>query len=301
MAEAAARVCFAYLRNQHGMRTRRPLPRYLTRTAIFLAASPFVPFLEASMGPLRVLLSTSDRTIARSVFAAGDWDPLLVGTVFEALDQLGYRYRERTFVEVGANFGVYALPAVAQYGFARAVAFEPEPDAFALLTRNIERNALGHRVRAFQRALSANPGELVLTRAVDNAGDNRITAEGEQQAGHRASVAVPASTFDHEVAAGSLALDEIGLVWLDVQGHEFDVLVGAKTLLASSVPVVVEYTTSMMAPANRRLLNELIADNYRALVDLGWSALTNRIRFQPAWAIHDLAPGRAADTDLLLL
>ena len=299
-------MTFAYVRDQHGLRRRRPLPRYLARTAFFLAAAPWLPRVEARMGPLRVELSTSDRTMSRSVFAAGDWDPLLVGTVFAALDRWGHHYRGRTFVEIGANFGVYSLPAVAEYGFSSALAYEPEPDAYGLLARNVERNGLNGRVRPVQAALSRQPGQLLLNRGRGNAGDNRIVGQlaagAAAQEARGAQVAVRATTFDDEVSAGTVDLDEVGLVWLDVQGHEVDVLAGATSLLRSSVPLVMEYSTSMMSAAARAELDELVADNFRALVDLGWCALTNRLCFQPAGAIRELAPaGRALETDLLLL
>jgi FkbM family methyltransferase len=295
-------VSFAYLRDQHGLRTRRPLPRYIARTAFFLAAAPLVPTLEAQMGGLRVVLNTSDRTMARSVFAAGDWDPLLVGTVFEALDAWGHAYRGRTFLEVGANFGVYSLPAVSEYGFARALAYEPEPTAFALLRRNIRRNGLDDRVEAVQAALSRRAGELLLSRGRGNAGDNRVVRQGAAAEQRSEIVRVSATTFDEEVAAGAIRLDDVGLVWLDVQGHETDVLAGATALLQSDIPVVLEYSTSMMDEAARAELHRLVIGSFRALVDLGWSALTNRLRFQPASAVHELVTsGRPMETDLLLL
>ena len=300
LLEAAARVAFAYLRDQYGLRRRRPLPRYLARTALFLASAPLRPTLEADMSGLRVTLNTADRTMARSVFAAGDWDPLLVGTVFRALDDWGHQYRGRTLVEIGANFGVYSLPAVAEYGFARAVAYEPEPTAFGLLAHNITRNGLDDRVQAVQAAMSRQEGELTLSRGAGNAGDNRIV--GGDLGTRRRPVSVRGTTFDAEVAAGAIRLDDVGLVWIDVQGHETEVLAGARSLFAAQVPVVVEYSSAMMSDEQRDTLSGLIADNYLALVDLGWSALTDRVRFQPAWAIHELArPGRPLETDLLLL
>ena len=61
----------------------------------------------------------------------------MVGVVFDALDAYGSPYRGKTFLEVGANFGVYSLPAVAQRGFAHAIAYEPDPGSFGLLQRNI--------------------------------------------------------------------------------------------------------------------------------------------------------------------
>jgi FkbM family methyltransferase len=255
------------------------------------------------MGGLNVLVSTADRTIARSVYTSGDWDPLLVGTTFRALDAFGEPYRGRTFLDVGANIGVYALPAVSELGFARSVAYEPDPASFALLEMNIERNDLGDRVAAFNAALSDHAGELTLRLGNQNAGDNRIVGQADAGAAPRSNtVTVPAFTFDEEVAAGRIPLDDLGLVWLDVQGHEREVLLGGRTLLESNTPLVMEYATEMMDAATRRDLDEMIADCFDVMVDIGWCTLTDRLRYQPASAVRRLPhDGRQIETDLLLL
>ncbi|MEP7158258.1 MAG: FkbM family methyltransferase [Chloroflexota bacterium] len=296
---AFGRVCFAWLRNQYGMRDLRPLGVYLTRTADFLGLARSQPVVEAAMGSLSVLVSTADRTIARSVYTSGDWDPLVVGTCFRALDEFGSPFRGSTFLEIGANFGVYSLRAVADYGFARAVAYEPDPQSFQLLEQNISRNGLADRVSAHHAALSSTPGELTLQLGSRNAGDNRITAS---IAGDGETVRVPARTLDDDVAAGHLDPADIGLAWLDVQGHEYEVLLGADSLLESNAALVVEYDTGFMDEATRLGLERLLAAHYDVMVDLGWCALTNRVRFQPAAAVARLAAdGRHVETDLLLL
>lgn len=297
--EAVARVAFAWVRNQHGLRDRRPLPAFVRRTLMFLSLVRRQPTVATEMAGLTVEVSTRDTTIARSVYASGDWDPLLVGAVFDALDEYGSPYRGRTFLEIGANFGVYSLPAVARHGFARAIAYEPDPHSFALLSRNIARNGLHSRVSAHNAALSDAPGELTLELGRFNAGDNRVVEPGGAA---QNSVTVPARTFDDEVAAGNIPLEDLALVWLDVQGHEPEVLAGARSMLEARIPLVVEYSTVMLSPAARLDLDDLLARTYDVLVDLGWSALTNRLRFQPSWAVRRLAgDGRAVETDLLLL
>jgi FkbM family methyltransferase len=305
MFEAAARVCFAYARNQYGLRDKRPVGVWLKRTLDFLSLADKQPEVEAQMGSLKVLVSTADRTIARSVFTSGDWDPLLVGTVFSALAELGISYRGSTFLEVGANFGVYALPAVAEHGFGRAIAYEPDPASFNLLERNIARNGLNERVAAYNAALSSAPGELTLRLGSFNAGDNRIvgSAKSAGASDHRSStVRVPARTLDGEVAAGRIVPTELGLIWLDVQGHEFEVLAGGLSVLESPAALVVEYSTAMMDDESRRGLEGLIARHYDVMVDLGWSSLTGKVRFQPASTVTELAAdGRAVETDLLLV
>ena len=298
--EAAARVAFAWLRNRFGIRKRRPLRRFAARTVRFFSLGLRQPVVETRLGSLNVLVSTADRTIARSVYTAGDWDPLLVGTVFRALDTFGADYRGKTFLEVGANFGVYCLPAVAEYGFTRAIAYEPDPGAFELLRRNIARNGLGDRVTAHHAALSSQPGELMLSLGGYNAGDNRIVVGSDPQ--DRRLVSVPARTLDEEAVTGHVSPSELGLVWLDVQGHEYEVLRGAGSVLDAATPIVLEYCTAMMDETTRQGLGRLIADKFDVMVDVGWCALTDRLRFQPATAVRSLAAGgRAVETDLLLL
>ena len=300
--EAGARLALGYLRNQYGLRERRPLGPFLARNIDFLRMAGRLPTVEAEMDGLRVLVSTSDRTIARSVYASGDWDPQLVGVVFDALRAFGWHWHGSTFLEIGANFGVYSLPAVASYGFARAVAYEPDPASFALLTENIARNDLGERVSAHHAALSAAPGELTLQLGTFNAGDNRIVVPGTAASPSGATVRVPARTLDGEMAGGAVRVDDLGLVWLDVQGHEADVLDGATALLRAGVPLVVEFATAMMSRPDRARLEEHLAESYAVMVDLGWCALTGRLRFQPASAVRKLAAdGRAVETDLLML
>jgi FkbM family methyltransferase len=301
LIEAGARLAFAYARNQHGLRDKRPLTRFVARNLDFLAAGRRRRHVQAEMAGLQVLLPTSDRTIARSVYASGDWDPLLAGSVFDALERFGHQHEGTVLLEIGANFGVYSLPAVSQFGFARAVAYEPDPGSFALLEHNIERNGLGDRVVAHHAALSAQPGELTLSLGTGNAGDNRIVeTDGDSR---RFKVKVPARTFDDEVAAGRIPLDELGLVWLDVQGHEGEVLAGASSLLSSKVPLVMEYSAGMMDDAAVARLNDVIATRFDVMVDLSWCALVDRLRFQPTSAIHTFAGirGRTVETDLLLL
>ena len=300
MVEAGARMAFGYARNMYGLRDKRPPAKFLARTWHFLASARERRHVEAEMSGLRVLLPTADRTIARSVYASGDWDPLLVGTAFDALHAFGHQHEGTVVLEVGANFGVYSLPAVAEFGFARAIAYEPDPHAFALLAENIERNGLRGSVSAHHAALSGAAGELTLSLGESNAGDNRVVADDVHS--RRATVRVAARTFDDEVRAGNIPLDGLGLVWLDVQGHEGAVLEGATSLLHSRVPIVMEYATALLDEQVRHRLDELIVSSFDVFVDLGWCALTDRMRFQPISAIARLGRGRLnLETDLLLL
>jgi FkbM family methyltransferase len=71
------------------------------------------------------------------------------------------------------------------------VAFEPDPDNFALLRRNVELNGYGN-VELVNAAVSDRPGRCRLYRSGDNAGDHRLNAAPED----RPSVEVEVVTVD---------------------------------------------------------------------------------------------------------
>src|SRR5581483_12346161 len=139
-------------------------------------------------------------------------------------------------VDVGANIGTVCIPALLRGYFQGALAVEPEAKNFRLLTRNVSANHLAGRVMLFQRAISNAPGVLTMTISADNFGDHRIAS-----AGHGA-ISVVATTMDAMLSEAQLSPESVGLVWVDVQGHEFQVLQGSETLIQAGVPFVVEFS-----------------------------------------------------------
>ena len=57
-----------------------------------------------------------------------------------------------TFMDIGANIGLTTIP-IAQNPLVRCLAFEPEPDNFRFLQRNVARNAPDGKVEFHQVAL----------------------------------------------------------------------------------------------------------------------------------------------------
>jgi FkbM family methyltransferase len=131
-------------------------------------------------------------------------------------------------VDVGANVGVYTLRQALRG--ARVYAFEPDPDAFRRLERNVAANRPPGHVEIFGLALGASPGRASLARS----GATVLTrvlpdAEGE----------VDVATLDQVV--GRLGLSAVDLLKLDVEGSEAEVLRGGIEALAVTRRVVMEY------------------------------------------------------------
>ncbi|WP_353721710.1 FkbM family methyltransferase [Dyadobacter sp. 676] len=97
-----------------------------------------------------------------------------------------------TFVDVGANVGVYTLLAAGVAG-ADAIAFEPIPSTFSKLRRNIAYNALLDRVDLRNLGVGDKEETLVFTSNLD-ATNHVVSNENDL---HGATTKVHVDTLDH--------------------------------------------------------------------------------------------------------
>lgn len=133
-------------------------------------------------------------------------------------------------IDVGANIGNHSV-FFADY-FNEVHAFEPSPRPYALLVQNA---MLKSNIHCYNVGLSDHSCTAKLTAPLDNIGQGSIGAVIQEDALHvSASVKlVPLDGVDvmHEI--------EIGLIKIDVEGHELCVLDGAKALITRTSPVIV--------------------------------------------------------------
>jgi FkbM family methyltransferase len=128
------------------------------------------------------------------------------------------------FVDVGANIGSYTILASAAGG-ANCISFEPSPEAWEWLCKNINLNYVASLVEARQEAVGSTVGMLDLTTGKGPA--NHIVAAN----------ANPASTNSHSCKVRATTLDQaLGfrhpiMLKIDVEGFETDVIYGASRTL----------------------------------------------------------------------
>ena len=129
--------------------------------------------------------------------------------------------------DVGANVGFYTLLAARIVGpEGRVVAFEPHPENVAALERNVQANGLSNVV-VVPKAVSAASGEARL------AGGDRATAHLDADRGRP----VETVSLDEFVAAWPALAPAV--VKIDVEGHELEVLEGARRTLEAGRPALV--------------------------------------------------------------
>lgn len=172
------------------------------------------------------LLVHPDEQIGRCILRRGLFDLTVSETILRLTDP------GDVAVDVGANLGyVTSLLARAVGPTGRVVAFEPHPEIFELLTTNVDSWAAypdAATVELHRLALSACAGEadLALPEAFRrNMGSAGLVGDRGPSADSLERVQV--RRMDEIVTA-----DRIGLLKIDVEGHELGVLQGADSLLS---------------------------------------------------------------------
>jgi FkbM family methyltransferase len=179
-------------------------------------------------GPVRVRCHPHD-PVASGVLYCGLPDPE------EMRFLLAYLQAGDTFVDVGANIGLYSLLATSVPGV-RSAAFEPSRLARDRLVENVELNDLSSAIDVEPTAIGESEGTVQLTR--DLYAMNRVLTSGlSAVVGEYATVDVPMTTLDAWFTRWPDRRPS--LVKVDVEGHEPEVLRGARRLLTEERPVLI--------------------------------------------------------------
>ncbi len=188
--------------------------------------------------------SNKDWLIGKHLFIHRSYESDFICTVSNFLNENSLIQGD-TFCDVGANIGMISIGMLYNGLFPEAIAFEPFPRSFRFLVKNVEQNGLTERIRCFQLALSSQDGTAELEIAEENSGDNRIRkvqVAGEMKEEKRQTLTVSTARFDSLVKSRKISADRIGLIWLDIQGHEGHLFLGAQGFFRERrVPVVSEF------------------------------------------------------------
>jgi FkbM family methyltransferase len=140
--------------------------------------------------------------------------------------------------DLGANFGQFTLLAAQLSGpQGQVFAFEPEPNAFAALRRNVEANSFP-RIICRQAAVSDTAGTAVLYVAPPTFSGTSSLALSAVEPYHD-NYALQTVAVERLDDYGDQVTSPVSLIKLDVQGAEFLVLRGAEQLLRDHRPAII--------------------------------------------------------------
>jgi FkbM family methyltransferase len=124
--------------------------------------------------------------------------------------------QKRVCVQAGGNVGYYVR--MYAYMFEQVISFEPDPLNFYCLQKNITSS----NVRAINACVGDSNDQLSLVRSKWNCGYVRVAGPGQ----------IPTQRID------DLELEVCDLIHLDIEGYEYNALLGATSTMARCSPVV---------------------------------------------------------------
>lgn len=240
----------------------QPAPRWQIRAAIWRAMAERcgdveleLPWLENTLVrmPLRSDLSLP-------LFTLGQFEPNICN-VLAPMMQPG-----DTFIDIGANEGLYTLLAAARVEEAgKVVAIEPSPREFERLCSNIESNSFSSRTVVIDQALGSEAGWASFAVAAEEHGGQNAFVDLIAPNISIAQVrATPLLTLD--MIAARLQPRRIDFVKLDVEGAEVEVVEGGMMVLEEHRPIWIAEVGRSGSPS-RGTVERLFRDNnYRIFV-----------------------------------
>ena len=169
-----------------------------------------------------------------------------------------------TVIDIGAHAGYYTFLFSRLVGTTgRVYAFEPHPKNFEILKRNVERHHLTN--------------VTLIQKAVSDKNCNAIFHETALSMGHSL---LPVKSYSNKISVETVSLSyflkeqgvrEVGLIKMDVEGGEPEVLEGISGLLkdAHDLSIIMEFKPSILLKRNyepTELLKKLFAMDFESFV-----------------------------------
>jgi FkbM family methyltransferase len=155
-----------------------------------------------------------DDIMGEKIKATKVWESMLSAYVLTYISAIQKPF---IFLDIGANVGYYSMLALESNPNALVVAFEPHPEVFSVLQRNLSK--YGNRVVCCELGLGVVGREAVLSYAENNFGSGTLFPETLPEDQNIRS-------FNIQIAS----IDDLGIDWnivsfvkVDTQGNESDI------------------------------------------------------------------------------
>ncbi len=248
---------FLYLRQILGEKSA--FSRFFTDVFFSEIAGPHPYKLNLKYGrvPLTFILPSTGFELPWQIYAA---ETTILEDQYCTRELLPNLDDNRLVLDIGANVGMFTAIAAKVYK-KRVAAFEPVPETFEALLKNITLNGISSEyVKAEQMAASNREGTVSMS----------VTSSVAAKVSDKKGIKVKATSIDSYLRNAGL-LDGVSFVKIDAEGHEKQILHGLKNTIRQSRPILV--ISAYHRPDDRKVLPEVVkksAGDYKAvLVDRG--------------------------------
>lgn len=174
------------------------------------------------------------------------------------------------FYDIGANYGFFSLFLASLESFKGVCyAFEPTPTTFNTLEALVSAVDLNRRINAINIALSDRSGDFVMTLPVkSHSGYAKVANIND-----RDTYKVSAIKLDEWIMTGDKKSPSF--IKIDVEGHEFEVLEGARRTITGSRPYVYFENGNTLMPSEHQLIYDFFKNHDYVLFIPTWMYVEN--------------------------
>jgi FkbM family methyltransferase len=185
--------------------------------------------LDRDSGPLKLRHRDGAQLIVPSLRDSIGWH-LLIDGIYEPAEQAlmcRLLLQGGVFIDVGANVGVHAIPIAMRMPGLQVLAVEASEATLGYLRANVALNQLQTRITVVPCAAGAEEGESGFVEA-----DQSRFGQGALSANAAEGTQVRVRRLDDIVRDAGGA--KVGVIKIDVEGHELEVLTGARQILSAT-------------------------------------------------------------------
>jgi FkbM family methyltransferase len=151
--------------------------------------------------------------------------------------------KDSIILDIGANVGYYCLVwSKILNPLGKIFAFEPDPEMFFLLSKNIEQNP-GANIECIPMAIQDDPDKLTInfniyrTPAEPGTLNKGLSSIENQNRFIGETISINCTTCDKFIENKNI--NKVSLIKIDVEGSEFKVLSGARLLIERDKPIII--------------------------------------------------------------
>lgn len=188
----------------------------------------------------------------------------------------------KTFVDVGAHVGTYTITLGKL--FKECYAFEADTHTYNILCANIALHNMSQKCHTFNKPVADSIKDIIYTRLDECGGNNYCYNEGEEPElkclyEHVNAPVPPEFIKKQAIPIDSLNINNIGLMKIDVEGFELEVLKGCSKTISdnNNPPILVESWNVNENNTNKQntFISKLQKDLFDYLNQLGYNTFDN--------------------------
>ncbi len=203
------------------------------------------PYFSLNVEGITYFYERQDKVIPHYMMGSGrNWSGDDIDNFIGLADRVYYQGKapqSGIFLDIGGNIGTTSIYCKMKLKKAfRFIAFEPYSICAKLLRCNAGINGIGPEFQVEQIALSDQVREKAALRvnSMENQGGNSLITGSKDDTDE----IVATTTLDQYLKEHNIAQSEIKYIWIDVEGHEYEVLKGSRSLYQShKIPTCIEF------------------------------------------------------------